>query len=715
MRLSPALLLTALLSLSPIGCAHRNAPTVEIPTAPPDVASLDDFEVVLNRYTLLPDGHDARGPHRAELLRFLVSHLQQALDKDDETEALVSLRFAVALYSPQELRTTEPQPALAEAAERLYARTARRGAEFPSMLALAVQQRFAPPKARPKLLAEWEALEKWLTDNGPLASEPLLAHEELERALESLAAYFPSPFVVQRLADLYVARYDAAVRAHARGGGLGNTSLRRVEITGYLLMRLYLRADDPKGAIEAMGRVERDDPVAKLSAVVEDAFDDGNRSARPLLSLSEQFVPEPDVDTSLPHVAQSWGIIDNLMRRAVVRYPKDPFVHLMRARALRQQGLDGAAVYHLRASLDLKDDVFETWQMRAELEQQQLEQLTGRDIDEALVRLGELEAFHKRAMKLWRDRPVLPALPRAYFTVAEALYQRGRVIEAKTLLDRSVAIEARPEALDLLGTIALKRADFDGAAQRFESLARLPFDDHDAKLRWELRAQSRLGEIAQRRDQRGDAEAHLQTALGTVNELLGRPAASAAEQADRYVERGRLLFLLGDVELATRDFEQAATIAPGLVKAYAEPMLQLVSHGHYSQARDVFRRALAQRDIADDLKLYFCLWLNDLALRQGLRPDRQVLAFLAEYRGDRWAQTLAEHAQGTVDYETLLAAAGDDGQRAEAFFYEALRRWRFGDTASSKQLLQRVLDSDLMGFYEYDMAQAYLRSGELSS
>lgn len=719
MRLCPALVLAASLVLPALGCAHRTETPVQVPTDPPVVRSLDELEAALNQYVLLPADHPARPGHLAALRDYLVGYLDHALENGNEGEAEAALRYTLTLYTAADLRSAEPAPGLAKVAHELYRRTAKRGDEIPSLLALAVEQRFGDQAARARAVEDWKALEDWLVENGPFAGEPLLAHEDLERALETISAAFPSPFVVQRLADLYVARYEAARGAHAHGGGLGNTSARRIEITGYLLMRLYLRADDPKGASAALRRVDDEEANRKLRAILEEAFE-SRRSAQPLLSLAEQFVPEEDADPSLPYVGQSWGIIDNLSRRALARFPKDAHVHVVRARVLRREGLDAAALHHLRRSIELKDDVYEAWEGVAELEQRQLAALARRDAEAALARLPELESLHRRAMKIWRDRPVRPGLPEAYFAVAEGLYQAGRVDEAQELLDKSIAIEAQPATLDLLGTIAIKRSRFDVAEDHYEELARLPQGQPDDKLRWEAHAHAQLGEIALRR---GDADAssrHFRVALRQTNELLARPAMEMSDQAERHLDRGRVLFFLGEVELALDDFELAAELAPYHVKVYAEPMLQLVSHGYYREARSVFLRALEQSELTDGLKLYFSLWVNELALRQGLPPDHDAVRFLEGYAAggdkggrDGWGRKLARHARGELTYDQLLDGAHDQGERAEAFFYEGIRRWRSGDRTAGKKLLSQVVATNLMGFFEYDMAQSYLAWDDL--
>lgn len=694
-----------------MGCAHRGNTTLEVPSAPPDIDTVDDLMAAHNRFALLPLDHPAREPYRDAIRQFLVRHIDHALEADRPQEAEAALLHALALYTPRELSTSPPVPSLARAAHQLYRTTARRGDELPSMLALAVEQRFGEPAMAKRAVADWQALERWLVGNGPFATEPLLAHEELERALETVAARFPSPFVVQRLSDLYVARYESVLRARG-SGGLGPNSLRRLDITGYLLMRLYLRADDPKGAQAALGRIESAEEVDQLAAILEDAFKP-RRSARPLLSLAEQFVPEADADPSLPYVDQSWGIIDNIGRRALERFPKDPYVHLLRARSLQHLGLDAAALHHLRRSVELKDDVYETWQLLAHLEQQELSRLAAHDVQAALTRLTEIEALHERAMKLWSDRPIRPALPEAYVTVAEALYHAGRVDDAQRLLDESLQIEAQPHALDLLGTIAIKQARFPVAQGHYEDLARLTHDEAEERLRWEARASARLGEIALHQGNPKASSEHFRVALRQTNELLAQPAMSAQQQANRYLDRGQLLFFMGEVALAIDDYEYAADLAPDFIKAYSEPMLQLVSHGYYEQAQSVYRRALVRDDVADDLKLYFSLWVNDLALRQGLTPDPAATAFLADYHGGSWGQRLAEHARGELSYDALLGGASDEGERAEAFFYEGIRRWRAGDPAAGRTLLEQVVATQLMGFFEYDMAQAYLEWDEV--
>jgi tetratricopeptide (TPR) repeat protein len=710
-KLPIALLCLALGGLALPACKPAVGSGLNEPGSAIVVNDLDDFERGLNRFALASPKTKVRAQQRAQLLHFLVGYLDARRRGGDQDEAVQALRYGIALFTPVELRDRElGAPELASAAHEVYRMAARRGAEKPSLLALAVAQRFGDDAARARAVEQWDVLEQWVVRNGPFAAEPLLRHDELERALEDVAAVFPSPFVVERLADLYVARYQAALKI--RDGDAGSAARKRVEFTGYLLMRLYLRADDVEGARTAMKRVELDLQVAKLAAMMDEAFRP-RRSATALLAFAEQFAPDPGTEPDEPYAVQGWAIVDNISRRAVASHPKDAYAHLLRARTLRQAGLGAAAMEHLRQCIALKEDVFAAWQELAQLEQRELERSAASNPKGAADRLPQIERLHARAAQLWADRPIRPGLPEAFYTVAEGLYEVGEGKRAEQLLQRSVGIEPVPSSLDLLGTIALKRSKLAEAQARYEDLANLAFDNEVSQLQWEARARQQLGAIALLRGDTAGSMRHIRMALRHTNELLARPSDDVQDRASRLVERGKLLFFLGDTELAMTDFARASELAPNDPKVYTEPLITVVSYGYLGEARTIYRRAMGRPGLSDTLKLYFSLWIVELAKRQGGGGDPEAEAHVKAYRADKWGRMLARHARGEVDFEALTGAARDRGQKAEAYFYEALRRWDAGDTGAAKTLLNKVIATGMMGFFEYEMAQHYLDWDEL--
>jgi len=706
-----SLLLAATTPLA-AGCATGRATVVARPEIPDSIADLDQFYVALNAYALLEPGANGYEPFRDALLSYLIGHMDEALADGDEEEALDSMQYAIALFVPSELRGPISHPALERAAHRLYEVAARRGAEQPALLALAVEQQFGSASARANAVRRWGELEDWVLRNAYWANEPVMRHEELQESLEEIAAVFPSSFVVQRLADLYVARSEAARRAKSRGLHMDAVIRGMVEYSGYQLIRLYLRADDLDAVNDALTRVQTSMPVRKLAGLVEEARQPA-RSARPLLRLAEQFLPEERGDLPPVFDTQGWGIVHNLALRAVREHPDDAYAHHLLARSLSQRGLYDAAIVHLKRTLAKREDIHEVWEQLADLQQRSLVHLSSMDPTAALKRLEELEEFHGRAVKLWRDRPIRPGLAEAYFAVAEGLYSIGRVGDAEGLLERSLEIEAQPSALDLLGTIALKRARFKEARERYQTLVSLGSDDTLSRLRWSMRARRALGEIERRRGNTEQSTEQMRLALRAVDVLLTRPELDEEARAETLVERGKLLFHLGETDKAMDDFREAVNVAPGSGTAYAGPLQFAVSYGYYDDAREIYRRALGAKHLREGLKLYFSLWMNELALRQGHTRDEDAFQFLHDFEGEGWEKRLALHAQGKLDYESLIAGASDPGERAEAYFYEALRRWRTGDPTTAKELMRKVLQTNMMSFFEYDMALAYLEWDDL--
>lgn len=712
--------LALLLTAAPLLPACTKAPRSELkaPAIPKSIPDLDHFALALNQFALLPEAHPGRPEFRRVLLDFLVGYTNKTLAEGRPEEATEALQFAVSLWRPAELRgPRQIEPGLCAAAHKIYVAAARRGNEAPALFAAAIEQQFGDDKVRARAIANWTEIEGWVVRNSPFSDEPVLRHEQLEESLEEIAADFPAPFVVQRLTDLYVARYEAAIEVAGSSENLelGLAARHRAEVTGYLVTRLYLRADDFDGAAQALTRVELDMPTRKLIEYLDSARD-AKKSSRPLLELASQFLPDADdASERIPpaFLTQGWGIVENLARRAVKRFPDDPFAHLLLARALRKAGLVDAAIVHLRRTVKLKEDIFDAWQDLASMQQTSLERVAAIDLDLALARLPELERFHARAVELWRDRPIRPGLAEAQYTLADALYEQGSVDRAKHLLERSVRGEPQPAALDLLATIEFKDGKVSEAKRHYETLLGLPFDNQLLRLRWETQGRAQLAAILRRQGKLAESKQEMQTALRQLNKLIAFPGIPPGERAARLIDRGKLLFHLGDVEQAVDDFRLARDTADGRAEAYAEPMIFLVSHGYYDEALAIFRQAVPREDLRGSLKLYFALWLHEMALRQDRPQDPGVLAFLAEYRGERWPTRLAEHAQGKLSFDDLLRGASDSGERAEAYFYEALRRWRSGNPAGAKELMRKVVGTRRMAFFEYDMAQTYLEWDDL--
>jgi tetratricopeptide (TPR) repeat protein len=705
------------------GCGKPHGLATQTPmlVAPDSIADLDDYIDARNAYALLELDDPARAPLRADLRDFLIGYLDQALTEGRGPAAVTALEQLAGLWLPAELRSPAVDPRLAAAALRVYAHVAPAGNERPALLALALAEAFGDTNTKAEVAIHYAELVDWVERTSDFGNDPRLTNL-LDRLLEDVSAVLPSRFLVDRLSTLYLERYRAAQQRGPAGGGVDD---RRITVTPYLLARLHLRADDLAGAIAAIDRLETDAATVELRNLIADALEaaTNGRSPADLDELTQEFIPEPGNRLPAELVRQSWGIVDNLARRALQRYPDHPPAHLARGRVLRVQQLDEAAIIHYERAFAGKtrasdrEDLLRAWSELADLYQRTLETRAESDPEAAIAMLGRIEDFHARAAQTWPQQPITPALNIAWMTIAAAEFDAGRIDRAQTLLEQAVAREPHPAALSLLGLIALRRGEFEQARTRLRRIDALAFEDQLDRYEWQIDSRIRLGEVELLAGDDAASVSHLRDALRQLNTLLGYPGLADLLRVEFLVRRAQVFFFLGEIELAMTDYRSAQTIAPERNSVYTHPLLFTVIHGHFEQAAEILSAALARDGGDRQLHVYFSMWVVDLATRLGRPIPKDAQAFLSSYArgkaGDPWLRRLARFGLGELGDGELAAAAGDPRQRSEAFFYEGLRRWRSGSKAAGLELMAKVLEQEMLGDFEYQMAQNYLRWNEL--
>ncbi|NVB42057.1 hypothetical protein G6O69_29805 [Pseudenhygromyxa sp. WMMC2535] len=711
------LLLTLALLLAAPACTKTHAAGTHAPSlqVPAEIDDLGDFEAARNAYALLDPADASRAALREKLIDYLAGYVDEALDEDRDDAAVGALEQLAGLWLPRELAEPKPNPKAAAIGRRVYGQVAQSGDEGSALLALAFIEVFGDAEARAQAQADYTLLQDWLERTGAFGTDPRYG-DVLERLLEGASAVFPSPFLTEALADTYLERHRAAQREGSRDP--------RVIYTGYLVARAHLRADDPQAAVAAIDRLEVDESTRALRDLIADATRADARSSADLVQLIHEFTPEPGGGLPEEIVAQSWGIVDNLSRRALARDPGDPPANLARGRVLRALNLHEAAIVHYERAFAGKsrasdrNDLHRAWSELAELYQLVLEREGARGADEAAQTLARVEDFHARARDTWPQQPVEPGLPMAWMTVAVAEFDAGYVDEAQRLLEEAVALEPQPMALSLLGTIAARRGEFNTARATFERILALPFSDQLERYDWQIRANVQLADIEVLAGRPQAAEAPLREALSQLNTLLGYPGLADFVRVEFLTRRVTVFFSLGEIDLAMKDYRAAHSLAPDSVGIYGDAMTFTFVHAHLDEAREIFMDALASEGSNDELEVYFSLWVADLAARLK-QPDagEEALARLRSYAddasNDAWQRKLALHGLGELDGDALIAAAGEPRQRSEAHFYAGLAQWRGGQHDASLEHMREVIAAGMLGDFEYQMAQRFLQWKEL--
>jgi tetratricopeptide (TPR) repeat protein len=732
------------------------------------VAYEEDYIDARLVYRALPRDAAERAALRLKLCEYLLGPLADldvrafrlrggdSVVTDDLDRIVSSFRDALELYTPEELwnrgglAASERERALLGRAAQIVATLfAPRGSETEVATSLLVLTTLDPKnRLWSDRLAE---LVPWLETGAQLSltgAGPRGIPTPVD-VLESAVAVWPAPSVVQRLADGYLRRQDRLANLLRRplGANPGRAAIGElllegdtVQATAMNVAGVYLRAGQMERASAALAKVAGkpgDDPelrqlVAKAARPRADRAD--------YLALARRFLPRIEALGGTSNDRVDLGASFEVINRATALFPEDAEVRVLASRVAL-----------------LNQDVYLS--LRYLEEAQPLMEKSGAAQDERAALAGELveRSFLKLRQRMGDSEHIEPATREAELLrqradesrrrfgadrlknrnaeidveLARGLLNAGLVDRAEALLMRaSRAEEASADIALELAKLATKRGDprraaelLDQALSRHEEDApkeeTIPFVELQAKLAYAL---GNSYELAAKGE---EARKAWRVALRGWERLVAehQRRKNVGESAEALMEAGRLSYLLGRQSEGVAKFVEAIELHEARDQSYIDSLSFLVQRGDVEAALDIYRRALARpsRTVSEYVKVYASLWIVDLTRRAGRGAEPTAEAFLRELAGRRvvlrpqrvapWYIDLARLAIGARSYDQLVPKADTAGKKAELYFYEAMRRLAAGRSDDAHLLWNKVLETRMVEFLEFDMAARYLRSG----
>jgi tetratricopeptide (TPR) repeat protein len=732
----------------------------------PAVTAEEDYFEAKLLYQALPDGSDERNRLRAKLLDYLVGPLAsleaERLRKtpgmlgteDDFQRVYESFRDALDLFSPSSLWTPGGLP-LGERERKLLQGSAKlvlaayspRGNELPVATALFVLQVADPNNG------EWasrlDELLSWLDTGSQIGAAQSGQHRLTStiEALESIATVWPAPAVLARLSKLYLdkqERVSGFLRKPLVEGARGLLSELLLDTEALSAMSVsaatvYLRCGQFDKAREATShfadRPGDDADFRQLIAAVGVA----DAKLVDYLALARRLLPRNELlrgtSTDRLDPAAAMGVL----QRALLAHPSDPDLLILASRVARMLSqpllslryLDeaSAALTARKAGADSLGDLAAE---RMELAFLRLKM----HIDPDRMAQAEHEAdrlrseFAEARGRFGAARFKLDDNDIDYL-VAGGFVDAGQVDKAAPLLLR--AHRGGDAAVDVtrqLANLSLKRGEPQKAIAILQQALDLrernaPAEDTIPYVEGQAKISFLLGNAYDASaSPDGARKAWTASARGwerLMLEQLRRKNLSSSAEAT--FEVGRLYYLLGRREEGMRKFDEAIAQDDDRDQTYLDAIAFLVQRGETESALDIYRRALAKpgRSISEYVKVYASLWIADLTRRSSNAADVGALNYLRAIadrkiilrapRSAPWYAELAKYAVGQIDYSTLLAKADTAGKRAEAYFYEAMRRLSNGQREEAHALWSKVVETKMLSFFEFEMASRYLRTG----
>jgi len=756
------------------GCAHKGAPAPEAPTRAivseagriGRIAYEDDFTEARLVFQALPTNATERAGLRSKLLHYLLDPVLalnptnlkrevRELENDDVYDVIFdSFRDALALYDPAELWSAPPripeadQGMLRPAAEMVVSLFSPRGGAEQVALALAALTTMQPDvrdwRDRLDQVVGWTEEANALSERGPRKSTSAI--DVLEGALGD----WPAPSVVQRLDGLYVERQQRVVSGLRRPGGgesarkaLGELLLAHgdeIQRAVVSMGGVYLRAGligEAARRTAAMAGQTGDDPELRglLVAAAKPAA-----SAADFLALARRFLPRIDFLGGTASEAPDPIIALRVLEAGIARHPNDAELLVLSSHVSRLLSSYFLAIRRLEeAQLVLEHTPAAaevTGRVSAELIELYFLRLRLRlDPERDAPAYAEADALKQRFAETRRrfqstDVKVKPA--DIDFELARSYVNTGQIDRAEPLFIRA-RDEGEPtaEVTVELANLALKRGDPRRASQIIRDgldalrSAQDASRDTIGSVEGRSRLERLLGDCTDAAGDHGAAEAAWRSALigweRLMIEHLRRK--NLTESAEAAVEVGRLLYLLGRHAEGLQKFDEAIEADGDRDQTYIDVVAFLVQQGETDAAISVYHRALSRpgRAVSEYVKVYTSLWVLDLSRRTTKLPDAKAEAYLRTLerrhgdlrprRGAGWYHLLARYAVGQLSYEQMLAGADTTGKRAEIYFYEGMRRLGDGKSDDAHQLWQKVIETRMFSFFEFDMASRYLRVG----
>jgi tetratricopeptide (TPR) repeat protein len=703
-------LLVTAIAVAAAGCNRGRGPAsphAAVQDAPYELDDDLDLAEQTDRLAAAPAG-EPRDALRREVAAALVRRLDHQLARNRLDRVDIVVRQLVLLWQEDPAAMAGDLAGDLPSLRKARAALARAGLDRETALVLAILA-VADTAHTAAHRDELEQVVEYAENLGVARMGPLGLGSGTIHVLEPIVTRAPASPLTDRYVGALVARAnlaDAALTAAAASGKLPDSPAIRVAFRAgrdiAVALAIAHRSDEIGRTVAGLAGVGR---IRTLEEAARDAAG-ADATAVEWAALARALRQGHDGKDDDPGAARAALTV---CLDALVRFPDNPL--LLGAAAGHAYDLDRldqpiALLERARAAdprdAELADRLTSHYRER-------LGRLTHGDRPHAArARLEELRRFYAEIDGAFPDHQWSSTWAEALAAYGRGLAAVGELAAARSELDRSVRLAPNIEALETLGTIALKLGEFDVARRHLERGAGLGGDEPAAQYQ-RAKLLRLAGDAARGAGDSASAMRRWHEALeiwARLGETVDLPPHLAGE---RFAEIGKLFWGLGMRDEALENFARAIEADPGGAESHVQIIAYMIMQDEVDRARDVFYDALGSDRVSDYHKVYLCLWIVAEDRRNGRPDDRLASEYLAGRDGPLWYDDVARLATGRATVEALDARATTRARRAELTYYRAVLGPAAQDPGEVRRLLEDVVRTDMVLFFEYDMARRQLR------
>jgi len=706
-----ALLLTVACALALAACGGKPPPKPKKPVAAkpeydpvevPETVSEADRPQLEKTLYLLPAKH----PERVDLRdRIAGSYAEsfEAVEENDLDGRLELLESALALHDPADFEVGGVSLELVPMVRWAIENFERRGEEALVLASHRFLMLAEPDDVRHE--ERYTSLAEWSESVRDTIPDEMDRYTSIIEMYTQMLQLVPDREVVDHLAGILVKRHERVLefieRLDQEGSAFSPFLLRALLQEGGLardMIYIYFLAGDPAGALprmEGMG----------TEAGIETEF----------IELLRDVSQGEDVAENYFALAGLLGGADarSGLRACILARrhdPSDPRFPVCVGRFFERLGRPECAVDFYTEAADAAPEE-EVFVQVIELVRIALFEIhLSEKADEAQRVIGVVDGLVEKALEHRTDEEGDLSLAAAHilFTAGEVEFDDGRIDSAVSHFEQAMGVwpDLFPAQMKLAEILHLRQQD-EEALELLEVALRAARKSKDpSRHYWAALLHERRGDSYTATGNEDKARKEYRAALARWNDVQLSPS-QAPEAA---VRQGVLQDRLGKLEESVTAFKLAVRLDPDRRATYAELLSFLVTRGRLEDAAAFYSLAFNQDRIEPMWKIYYSLWVEGLAQRRDEKSIDLARGYLEQSAGKSWQDELARYFSGRITYEALKKKAANIGQEVEADYYSALKLLADGDKAEAERRLEKVLESDLMGFFEYRMAWELLRS-----
>jgi tetratricopeptide (TPR) repeat protein len=723
--------LMALVAAGASGCATspRPQPHTAVHAMPESV----DGGTVVEMQRMLDEtapGDRARDAVRARVTAYLARRGLDAAHTGDHAQALRTLRSALVHYAPEEIAAGSLPRELGPLAEALLAWAEPRGDEARALIAARVLMAVEGGSTE-AARATYARISEWGSRNREDFQRPWVREGELSEVWTEVARVVPARDVLDAAAEHLIARRRMAregqatlLREQTRPSYDEVRQLRAgLSTSGAELAILFLRVGDVR---EAANRLRQFGPGSEATGLADvlGSIAQGEGGADALAELGERLErievggQGSDRRASAGRAERIGGASAGVCRLGRRAFPTDPrFARCLAAAAFRERdaGLNAA---HLEAAYGLSPETQSELRRAIEGATLWLSQELGADDLSGGRRAYTLAAD---LVGQWRRKYAGQVAPVAEADLEEAAAQLelsgGDLTRAQAHLERATRAEpASRDAFYTLAEIAWRHGDHAAAMRHLEEGLRLPLRPSESDSVFRPLFQVRQAMVTASSGDRAEAERRFREAEQSLDALSR--VVTGPDLSNVMFQLAVVRDALGDTDRVRSTLDAALDATPDSRDAAARAVTFCLVRGRWADARDLARRARAQLTLDRPWTVYFGLWGSAAARIGRLSDDGGAGAALERVTastGDAapWTTRIAQHWLGTLDRAGLERYARTPGHRAEMFFYASLLHRAGGDNAAAEADLRAVVATEVLRYFEYEMAWEMLARGGL--